>query len=116
MPRLFTVHPDGNFVEASDDTPFLQVGEPKHGRPIRVRSCEANMSFSDAAKPLLVSFYSTIKANLSVGVPLDYIVLERDRFDISHSRRIDGSDPHFNLVSEGWGAEDRICRPSTFRT
>lgn len=102
-PRLFMVYPEGNFIEASDDTPFLQIGETKYGRPILVRAYDADMSFADAIKLLLVSFDSTIKANLSVGLPLDYLVLENDAFEPSHRSRIEIHDPYFNLISEGWG-------------
>jgi putative proteasome-type protease len=102
-PRLFMVYPEGNFIEASDDTPFLQIGETKYGRPILVRAFDATMSFSDAIKLLLVSFDSTIKANLSVGLPLDYLVLERDAFAPTHRGRIGPQDRYFKMISDGWG-------------
>ena len=70
-PRLFLVYPEGNFVEALDDTPFLQIGETKYGRPILVRAYDPDMTFEDAVKLLLVSFDSTMKANVSVAPPLD---------------------------------------------
>jgi putative proteasome-type protease len=71
-PRLFLIYPEGNFIEAVDDTPFFQIGETKYGRPILVRAYDPDMSFEAAAKLLMVvSFDSTIKANLSVGLPLD---------------------------------------------
>jgi len=66
-PRLFLIYPEGNFIEAQDDTPFFQIGETKYGRPILVRAQDPDMSFEDAVKLLIVSFDSTIKANLSVG-------------------------------------------------
>jgi putative proteasome-type protease len=75
-PRLFLIYPEGNFIEASEDTPFLQIGETKYGRPILVRAFDPAMSFEDAIKLLLVSFDSTIKANLSVGLPLDFMGYE----------------------------------------
>ena len=66
-PRLFMIYPEGNFIEASFDTPFFQIGETKYGRPILIRGYDRKMSFEDAAKLLMVSFDSTLKANLSVG-------------------------------------------------
>jgi len=75
-PRLFLIYPEGNFIEAQEDTPFFQIGETKYGRPILVRAQDSEMSFEDAVKLLLVSFDSTIKANLSVGLPLDLMTYE----------------------------------------
>lgn len=102
-PRLFMIYPEGNFIEASFDTPFFQIGETKYGRPILLRGYEKDMSFEDAVKLLMVSFDSTLKANLSVGLPLDLLVLERDNFSPVHERRIERDDPYFNAISSGWG-------------
>ena len=102
-PRLFLIYPEGNFIEASFDTPFFQIGETKYGRPILVRGYSRDMSFEDAIKLLMVSFDSTIKANLSVGLPLDLVVIERDCFTPLHERRIGADDPYFRAVSAGWG-------------
>ena len=102
-PRLFLIYPEGNFIEASFDTPFFQIGETKYGRPILIRGYDREMSFESAVKLLMVSFDSTLKANLSVGLPLDLLVLERDRFEPLHERRIDGTDGYFQAVSSGWG-------------
>ena len=101
-PRLFLIYPEGNFIEASFDTPFFQIGETKYGRPILLRGYDRDMSFEDAVKLLMVSFDSTIKANLSVGLPLDLLVLERDTFEPTHQRRITASDPYFQSISSGW--------------
>jgi len=101
-PRLFLVYPEGNFVEASADTPFFQVGETKYGRPILVRAYNPDMGFEDAIKLLLVSFDSTIKANLSVGLPLDYQTYERDTFELGPWGRIENNDRYFAEISEGW--------------
>ncbi len=101
-PRLFLIYPEGNFIEASGDTPFFQIGETKYGRPIIIRGYDHDMSFEDAAKLLMVSFDSTLKANLSVGLPLDLLVLERDRFTPLHQRRITAEDPYFRAISNGW--------------
>jgi len=102
-PRLFLIYPEGNFIEASQDTPFFQIGETKYGRPILIRGYDRNMSFESAVKLLMVSFDSTLKANLSVGLPLDLLVIERDHFEPLHERRIDGGDPYFQTISTGWG-------------
>src|SRR5690606_30951213 len=102
-PRLFMIYPEGNFIEASWETPFFQIGETKYGRPILVRAYDPDMSFEDAVKLLMVSFDSTIKANLSVGLPLDLQVYEADSFQIAHEQRIQSDDPYFNLISVGWG-------------
>ena len=70
-PRIFLIYPQGNFIEVSQDNPFFQIGETKYGKPILVRGYDYEMGFSDAVKLMLLSFDSTIKANLSVGFTLD---------------------------------------------
>ena len=102
-PRLFMIYPEGNFIEASFDTPFFQIGETKYGRPIILRGYDRAMSFEDAVKLMMVSFDSTLAANLSVGLPLDLLVLERDRFEPLQQRRIQANDPYFKTVSASWG-------------
>jgi putative proteasome-type protease len=102
-PRLFLIYPEGNFIEASFDTPFFQIGETKYGRPIIIRGYDREMSFEDAVKLVMVSFDSTIKANLSVGLPLDLLVIEKDNFEPVHQRRITAQDPYYQAVSAGWG-------------
>lgn len=101
-PRLFLIYPEGNFIEASWDTPFFQVGETKYGRPIILRGYDRSMSYEDAVKLLMVSFDSTLKANLSVGLPLDILVIERDGFKPLHERRVDSIDPYFRAISSSW--------------
>jgi len=102
-PRLVHIFPEGNFIEASYDTPFFQIGETKYGRPILIRGYDRTMSFEDAVKLLMVSFDSTLKANLSVGLPLDMMVIERDRFEPAHRRRITAEDDYFQAISSSWG-------------
>ena len=102
-PRLFMIYPEGNFIEATPETPFFQIGETKYGRPILLRGYDRQMSFEDAVKLLMVSFDSTIKANLSVGLPLDLLVMERDNFVPVHHRRITAEDLYFRTISTGWG-------------
>ena len=101
-PRLFLIYPEGNFIEASWDTPFFQVGETKYGRPILIRGYDRQLRFEDAVKLLMVSFDSTLKANLSVGLPLDLMVIERDTFAPTHERRIEPGDSYFESVSTRW--------------
>ena len=102
-PRLFMIYPEGNFIEASWDTPFFQIGETKYGRPILIRGYDRDMSFEDAVKLLMVSFDSTLKANLSVGLPLDVMVIAKDDFAPAHERRVTAEDPYFTEISSGWG-------------
>jgi putative proteasome-type protease len=102
-PRLFLVYPEGNFIEASAETPFFQIGETKYGKPILVRAYDPELSFEDAIKLMLVSFDSTIKANLSVGLPLDVQCQERDALRTTYEHRISADDPYFSIISTGWG-------------
>jgi len=102
-PRLFLIYPEGNFIEATDDTPFFQVGETKYGRPILLRAYDREMSFEEATKLMLVSFDSTVKSNLSVGLPLDMLWYERDALKIRLRKRIGGEDPYYRAISDGWG-------------
>ncbi len=101
-PRLFMVYPEGNFVEASEETPFFQIGETKYGRPILLRAFDKDMSFNDAAKLLCVSFDSTLKANLSVGMPLDLLTYEANDFAPRHQMRIDADNSYFATTSNIW--------------
>lgn len=102
-PRLYLIYPEGNFIEATDDTPFFQIGETKYGRPILLRGHDSAMSFEDAVKLTMVSFDSTLKANLSVGMPLDFLVQQDGRFSPLHEQRIERNDPYFASISDGWG-------------
>lgn len=103
-PRLFMIYPEGNFIKSTDDTPFFQIGETKYGRPIIVRAYDPQMSFEEAAKLLLVSFNSTAKANLSVGLPLDLLFYEAGSLRVGLKRRISYDDPYYRVVSDGWSA------------
>ena len=102
-PRLFLIYPEGNFIEASDDNPFFQIGETKYGKPILVRAYDAAMQFEAALKLLMVSFDSTIKSNLSVGLPLDYMTYNTDTFKLGHVGRIGLDNAYYDAVSSGWG-------------
>jgi putative proteasome-type protease len=101
-PRLFQIYPEGNFIESSSDTPFFQIGEHKYGKPILVRAYDASMSFAEAAKLLFVSFDSTLKSNLSVGMPFDMQFYEKDSLQVGVQRRIDRDDPYYKVIADGW--------------
>ncbi|MEL7430647.1 MAG: peptidase, partial [Pseudomonadota bacterium] len=101
--QLFLIYPEGNFLEASSDTPYFQIGETKYGKPILVRAYNPEMSFEDAIKLLLVSFDSTIKANLSVGLPLDVRIYEKNSLEAGKEVRIEAEDTYYKSISSGWG-------------
>lgn len=100
--RLFRIYAEGNFIEAGTDTPFLQTGEAKYGKPILDRVIDSTTSLIDAAKCVLVSFDSTMRSNLSVGMPIDLICYERDSLEIRRRRRFAKDDPSFAALSKGW--------------
>jgi len=102
--RLYLIYPEGNFIEASNDTPFFQIGETKYGRPILVRAHEPDMNFEDAIRLLMVSFDSTIKANISVDLPLDFQVYENDSLRKGQSGRVTADNAYYQHISTQWGA------------
>jgi putative proteasome-type protease len=101
--RLFRTYAETNFIEAERDTPFLQTGEAKYGKPIIDWVIKPKTSLSDAAKCVLVSFDSTIRSNLSVGMPIDLVCYERDSFKVRMRRRFEPGDPYFTSLSKEWG-------------
>lgn len=101
-PRLFRVYAEGTFIEAGTDTPFLQTGEAKYGKPILDRVITPSTSLSDATKCVLVSFDSTMRSNLSVGMPIDLLCYKRDSLAVTMRRRFDQGDPYFASLSNGW--------------
>lgn len=102
-PRLFLIYPEGNFIEADPDTPFFQIGEIKYGRPILVRAYSRDLEFADAIKLLLVSFDSTVKANLTVGPPFDFHLYDAGSCSTGKTGRIETDDPYYQSISKGWG-------------
>jgi putative proteasome-type protease len=100
--RLFLIYPEGNFIEATEDTPFLQIGEHKYGKPILDRVVKPATSLEDGQKAVLLSMDSTVRSNLSVGMPLDLAVIEKDSLCVSMKRRIEAGDPSFRAMSEAW--------------
>ena len=102
-PRLFHVYAAGNFVEATKDTTYFQIGESKYGKPIIDRVIKRTTSLVDATKCTMVSFDSTMRSNISVGLPIDLLVYETDTLRIKLSRRIEETDPYFQMVHTQWG-------------
>jgi putative proteasome-type protease len=100
--RMFLIYPEGNFIEATEDTPFLQIGEHKYGKPILDRVVKPTTSLVDAQKVALLSMDSTLRSNLSVGMPLDLVVIEKDACRAGVRRRIEAGDPQFKAMSEAW--------------
>ena len=100
--RLFLIYPEGNFIEATEDTPFLQIGEHKYGKPILDRVVKPSTSLADAQKAVLLSMDSTLRSNLSVGMPLDLAVIEKDACRVTSRRRIEAGDENFRAMSEAW--------------
>ncbi len=100
--RMFLIYPEGNFIEATEDTPFLQIGEHKYGKPILDRVIKPDSPLEDAKKAVLLSMDSTLRSNLSVGMPLDLAVIERDACRVTMRRRIEAGDPDFRAMSEAW--------------
>lgn len=103
-PRLFRIYAEGNFIEASTETPFIQTGETKYGKPIIDRVITRSTTLSDAAKCVLVSFDSTMRSNLSVGMPIDMICYKPDALEIQMRRRFDDGDAYFTALSNQWSA------------
>ncbi len=101
-PRLFRTYAETNFIEAEWDTPFLQTGETKYGKPILDRVIDSSTSLPDAAKCVLVSFDSTMRSNLSVGMPIDMLCYEKDSLRVEMRRRFDQGDPYFTTLSKQW--------------
>jgi len=101
-PRLFHIYPEGNFIEATDDTPYFQIGEHKYGKPIIDRVAQPTMRLGEAAKLALLSFDSTLRSNLSVGLPIDLLIYERDSLDVRREKRIEADDEYFRKLSSAW--------------
>jgi putative proteasome-type protease len=103
-PRLFQIYPQGNFIEASRETCYLQIGETKYGKPIIDRVLRFETPLADVAKCLLVSFDSTMRSNLSVGLPIDLLGYEKDRLRVTLKRRFSEGDAYFREISQFWSA------------
>jgi len=104
QPRLFQIYPAGNFVEATDRAPFLQIGETKYGKPILVRALTIETSLEEAAKLALLSFDATLRSNVSVGMPIDLLTFVADSFSTESVRTIEVHDPYWMALREAYGA------------
>lgn len=105
--RLFQVYSPGNFIEATLETPFFQIGDSKYGKPVLDRVITPDTPLDEAAKCALVSMDSTLKSNLSVGLPLDLAVYEADRLHSDKITCIDEHNPYFRMVRSTWGQKLR---------
>jgi putative proteasome-type protease len=103
-PRLFHVYPQGNFIESTRDTTYFQIGETKYGKPILDRVLTFESSIKDAAKCMIVSFDSTMRSNLSVGLPIELLAYEKDRLGVTLRRRFTDDDAYFREISRYWSA------------
>jgi putative proteasome-type protease len=99
---LFEIYTAGNFIEATRDTPYLQIGEHKYGKPILDRAARHETELYDGVKLALVSMDSTLRSNLSVGLPIDLLVYRRDAFSLEIRRRITENDVYFRMLRERW--------------
>ena len=102
--RLFQVYSAGNFIEATPETPFLQIGEHKYGKPILDRAASYDTELYDGVKLVLVSMDSTLRSNLTVGMPIDLLVYRRDALTVELRRRITEDDEYFRMIRERWSA------------
>jgi putative proteasome-type protease len=102
-PRLFDVYSEGNFIEATAETCYFQIGESKYGKPVIDRVVSRSTSLVEAAKCTIVSFDSTMRSNISVGLPIDILVYEADTLKVTQKRRIEESDGYFQLIHTQWG-------------
>jgi putative proteasome-type protease len=102
-PRMFHVYSAGNFIETTADTRYFQIGELKYGKPIIDRVVKADTPLAQVAKCALISMDSTIRSNLSVGMPLDLAIVRRDALKISMHQSIGPDDAYFKMIRDGWG-------------
>lgn len=101
--RLFHVYAQGNFIEATDETPYFQLGESKYGKPILDRVINTGTPQKEAAKCVLISFDSTMKSNISVGLPIDLLWLPKDNLRVGLQQKIREGDPYFTMLRSRWG-------------
>ena len=102
--RLYQIYAAGNFIEATPDSPFLQIGEHKYGKPILDRAVQYDMRIEDGIKLALISMDSTLRSNLSVGLPIDLLVYRKNELKIGLKRRISEDDEYFRMIRERWSA------------
>ncbi|MBI1452792.1 MULTISPECIES: proteasome-type protease [Acinetobacter] len=100
--QLYNIYPQGNFIAATPDTPFFQIGESKYGKPILDRALKYDMPLHDALRCSLISFDSTLRSNVSVGMPLDALVYQKDTLRVPVGKRIYEEDSYFSVISKQW--------------
>ena len=103
-PRLFMLYRAGNFIEATADTPYLQIGEHKYGKPIMDRAVSYQTDLYDCLKLALISMDSTMRSNLGVGLPIDFVLLRSGQPGWEVNRRIEAGEPYFHDLRERWSA------------
>lgn len=101
-PAIFLMYSAGNFISESDETPFLQVGESKYGKPILDRIITRDISLEDAARCAIVSMDSTIKSNATVGPPIEVLVYEKDSFELDHYVKLEEDDRYLREIKQAW--------------
>jgi putative proteasome-type protease len=102
-PQIHHVYPQGNTLQATAETPFLQIGEYKYGKPILDRGFKYETRLSDAVKFAMLSMEGTVKSNVSVGPPFDLFAYEADSLEAKHQRRFEDRDPYFSEIQRKWG-------------
>ncbi len=107
--RLFMIYDAGNFIEATPDTPYLQIGEHKYGKPILDRSITVDTTIPDAAKLGLISMDSTMRSNLAVGMPMDIGIIRRDAIAVALQHRIQSGDAYFERLRSSWSDALRVA-------
>ncbi len=100
--ELYLIYPQGNYISASLETPFLQIGESKYGKPMLDRILHRSTSLADGARLALVSLDATVRSNLTVGLPYDLAIYQRDRFQLSHQSRIEADSPFYRSFRDAW--------------
>ncbi len=110
--RLFMVYTAGNFIECTTDTPYLQIGEHKYGKPVLDRAISYDVDLSDALKVALVSMDSTMRSNLGVGMPIDILTVRPDVCDAELDYRIEPGEPYFHDLRARWSAALRAAHQS----
>jgi len=106
-PRVFNIYAAGNFIEATRETPYFQIGESKYGKPIIDRVINSKTSLDEAAKCALISMDSTIRSNLSVGLPLDLVIYERDALRVKQQVQITQDNAYYGHIRRQWGEQLR---------
>ena len=101
--RLFNIYTEGNFIEATRETPYFQIGESKYGKPVIDRVIKPATGLLEATKCVLVSFDSTMRSNISVGLPIDLLIYNRNSLRVGFQRHIEETDDYFDMIHKQWG-------------